>query len=168
MNSGGGLDAEADLGCFAIPATVTAVDSTIAGHRAGENGGGLASDHAAFTLTDSTISGHVAEGGAGGGIAGGFGGDVVLVGSALFGNRSAESGGGLSTSSASLTNSTVGGNPATGEDAAGGGVFADIGLPLTNTTVRRNSTLGAGVEGGGLASDAVITLENTIVTGMRR
>jgi CSLREA domain-containing protein len=122
-------------------------DSSIAGNRANNTGGGVGSDVGDLTLTNVTVSGNSA-GVSGGGIA--------------HGTRPT----GPQPASMTLANVTVSGNSA----ATGGGGIANGGdgntatANLTNVTMGNNS---AGSSGASLANTAgdTVSLKNTILAG---
>ena len=102
---------------------------------------------------NNSIGGYLLSGGA----MNALGGSLVMRGCEVGGNRATQ-GGGVSATTANLTNCTITGNTATYD---GGGVYATT-ANLTNCTVTGN--MAAYVDGGGVAA-ATATLSNCTVTG---
>jgi hypothetical protein len=199
---GGGVD-NSSYG-NASTATLAVYDSLVIGNTATGNGAGILSLDAGYpnssvilTVTRSIVAGNVADGtlrdwgaGCGGGIASG-----VQVGSALarvtiqdttvsrnvatgMGTELMGNGGGvlITAGEATLINSSISGNQATGSDTGdgssgfGGGVWVSAALApgsvtLVNTTVSSNTALAGG---GGLAAwtytcSPTAAFQNTII-----
>ncbi len=144
--------------------TVTIAHSTLSGNSA-SFGGGISSG-GNLTVTDSTIAANNAT--FGGGVhSQGTQNTLVITTSAISNNAAIGSGGGVwsssSTGSASVTNTTISGNEASGgETPQGGGIFNSSGaLNLTSSTVADNSADSLG--GGIFNSSGAVTLGNSIV-----
>jgi len=173
------VDADDDHRVFWVGelATVELRGFTVTGGKVvGESGGGIAT-MGELTLVNSAVRGSAAESqpepcggdpcavGRGGGIWNGGAGALTLVSSTVSGNT-AESGGGIFQSGATLmlTNSTVSGNAAN----QGGGIYNDGSGPvtLTNSTVSGNS---AGIGSAILLSEvgpfASITTTASLIDG---
>jgi hypothetical protein len=148
--------------------TLTLIDCTVSGNRAGGSGdgGGLATANAGgvVTLTNTTISGNSAQ--TGGGIQNG-GGTLELINSTVSGNRALIYGGGIHTyGPLTVRNSTVSGNTA-GSD--GGGVSNQGTLvTLTNSTISGNTaTSGSAIrnhKNWSIAS-SVVAVSGSVVDG---
>ena len=119
--------------------TATIVSTTVSGN----SGGGILTSVDAFgvagvTVTDSTVSSNSGHGG----IYGAF--RLTVTNSTITGNSSADNGGGIYGTSASIVNSTISGNSA---KTSGGGIYDNGGLSIGNSTIDGNS---AGTTGGGI------------------
>ena len=156
----------------------TLTNTIVSGNNA-TNGGGIYNSYAGFTstltLTNSAVDGNRANNGVAGGIFSG-GSTLSVVRSTISGNTCDAQGGGIYNGSASgnpgiatLTNSTVSGNNATGFLSNGvGGIYNASGgntATLTNTTLTANtaSGTGSGVAGIFNGSGSTANLKNSIV-----
>jgi CSLREA domain-containing protein len=158
--------------------TATLTNTIVSGNNA-TNGGGIYNSNAGFsltlTLTNSVVDNNHATNGVAGGIFNG-GGALAVVRSTISGNTCDAKGGGIYNGSglgnqgtATLTNSTVSGNNATGILTSGiGGIYNEPGgstLTLTNATVTGNTAagIGSGVAGVYNGSGSTANLGNSIV-----
>ncbi len=142
--SGGGIDS---TGSLVVEAT------TISGNRA-YNGGGI-NFSGALTVTNSTISGNLAGGwmsnGDGGGIEGSAGATVSVSDSTIAGNQSFNgpfSGGGISSSSATVKGSIIAGNVAH-DPALTTTAIDNCSAPVTSQGHNLSDGAGCGLTGTG-------------------
>src|SRR5581483_1400440 len=166
--------------------------------NSGEIGGGLYVSGGAVTGSDNSFSGNKAlgtnDGSANGSGAGiyvdtGNNSTLILDRSAITGNTSSKSGGGIfSNGNVTLTNSEVSSNIILINGFPGGGIFSHIGnLTLANSTVSGNTgrNTGGGIDcsgtvtlindtisantsmgnGGGLSNIGPVNIRNTIIAG---
>jgi hypothetical protein len=163
---GGGIDGAAG--------TVVLTRSAVTGNEAA-NGGGIASGGVLFpasvTLVDSTVAGNSAVGfpGAGGGLLNDLNGTVEISGSSVVANTALGSGGGIRNVGRALgvSDSVIDGNSA----ARGGGLFNDsffLGqlfegrVSLTDVTISGNT---ASILGGGILNLAMLTMTGVVFSG---
>src|SRR5205085_3510029 len=110
-----------------------------------ENGGGICNlGTATLTLHSSTVNFNHASSGAGIYSHG----NLTLNSSSVYDNHASHFGGGIFLDSgltASVANSTINSNVATGQ--FGGGIFASANMTLTNTTLSLNDACGGGAIG---------------------
>lgn len=158
-------------GIYTSSATLNVKNSTISDNETENQGGGIYNAESNVTITDSIISGNTARypqpsQGGGGGIFSGtpsFG-SLTITGSTISNNcagtragsvcTAGSRGGGVSATSANISNTVISGNVAT----AGAGIQHTNGLTLTNSTVSGNTATGSGggTFGGGFPSLTVI------------
>ncbi len=118
---------------FGVALTIN--NSTIQSNQSGFSGGGIDARNGFLALTDSTVSGNTAR----------------VRGGGIYNNGPA-----------TISNSTIYGNVATGSDySSGGGIENFGGLTLTDSTVSGNM---AGVAGG-VANEGELSPSNSIVAG---
>ncbi len=132
-----GHDSATQIGAAAIDASapVTITDSTISGHQTTNGGCPAIATTSSLTITRSTITGNVNA--------------AASTGEAVCGNN---------TSSMTITDSTFTAN-------TGGAIDTSGAATITNTTIAGNTATGAGNTAGVVAfgSSGVVTLRNTIV-----
>lgn len=156
--------------------TIILTNSIVSNNTSVHNGGGINNNNAGATLTviNSTIAGNKATG-SGGGIGGGIvnaDGTVTLTNSTISNNTATTTAGGIfNTGKVTLSNSTLSNNTSKGNT---GGIFSwSIGeavpiLNITNSTITGNSALSIEftAQAGGIANlDGIANLNNTIVAG---
>jgi hypothetical protein len=151
----------------AVDANLRLTGCVVSGNSAVQ-GAGINADHGDVILVLTTVVGNVARDNGGGLSLGG--GALALVHSAVSRNLAGGSGGGIFTvGSATLTDSAVSGNAASGLNACGGGIFAGVSVTLARSAVSDNSARGrAGsvvVAGGGVYAFGAATLTRSIVSG---
>jgi hypothetical protein len=161
-------------GTSSMPGAVTAIDSTISGNSATQNGGGIYDQGGTLSLIGTSVVGNYA--GAAPGTTGGGGifarqVDVSLTNCSLSGNLlgttiSAQSRGGglyLNSGDLSVTGTTIAGNLAR---ADGGGVWAQLlstdRITIQSSTVSGNTSL---LGTGGMRLIGTTTIRNSTVTG---
>jgi len=86
-------------------------------------------------------------------------GTLTLNDSAVTASTAGEGGGIYDDSTATITNTTIGGNTASSD---GGGIYDDENATITNSTVTGN---GAASDGGGIYDDFTATITNSTITG---
>ncbi|MEP7358205.1 MAG: choice-of-anchor Q domain-containing protein, partial [Anaerolineales bacterium] len=127
---------------------LTLVNSVVSGNAAAGSGGGIATV-GRFSLNQSRVEANTAGLDGGGLFVGGSATDMDR--SAISGNRSEGSGGGISNFSIlTITRSTVNHNLVTNA-GIGGGIFVFGGLTMNNSTLTANSATG---DGGGLLTSS--------------
>jgi hypothetical protein len=140
--SGGGIS-------FGGRAILTIANCAITGNSSQNSGGGIACGGAAFgasrvNIINSTFSGNSAE----------YGGAVYVDGIGFYGYAGCV---------ATITNSTISGNTATG---VGGGIYNVGGLTISNSTLSGNSaTVDVAGGGGGIFNYGNLTIANSTISG---
>jgi hypothetical protein len=159
-------------GVYRRSGTLVLNGCTISGNTAYLGGGVANSVGGTVTIANSTISGNTATANQGGGgvfnngNVGNLSGTLIVRDSVISGNR-AKFGGGLRNDGiASISNSTISGNLASGAAAGSGGGIANVfrgSLTLANSTISGNSasSSGAGIDN----YQGVLTLTNSTISG---
>ena len=112
--------------------TLTVIDSTLAGNRASQNGGGIFNDAGILDVQNSTLSGNAADQ-QGGGIAN-DGGTVTMIHTTLAGNSASVGGGLVHSGTLTIQNSLVADSPAGGACHYLGGTISSTHALADDTT----------------------------------
>lgn len=151
---------------------VTFEGLTITGGGTDQNGAGIYSrTSGTVTVSHSSVSGNSTTGlnAAGGGILMGINGSLVVDHSTIQANSANGTGGGIysSTGSVTITDSRIEHNTTSGANGGGGGIFCSFGsLTITNSSVSNNATSGDSAYGGGIRTGSGnLTLINSTVSG---
>ncbi|MCY2986902.1 MAG: dockerin type I domain-containing protein [Planctomycetota bacterium] len=152
-----GNSASSGGGIFSDLGTLAVTNSVLSGNSAG-SGGGIWNASGVLTVTNATISGNFVLY-VGGGI-GSYSGTVSVINSMLVGNSAADSGGGIySSGKLSVTNSTLAGNSG---GSTGAITNADL-LTLSNSILWQNSGDELGGSGGLTSNSNLIGIDPSFV-----
>ncbi|MBI3767079.1 MAG: hypothetical protein HY271_01145 [Deltaproteobacteria bacterium] len=165
-----GGSAAVDGGGILNVGTLTVEDSVFTGNKAGNSGGGIASEAGTCTLTDVVVTKNKAVTNDGGGLEFFPSGTATLLRVTLSKNSAGDTGGAIDSNNGvtvSLTDCTVSGNKSKNE---GGGLDPSVGtVTVTNTTISGNhSAKGGGIQlesGGTLVLDHVTIAHNKAKEG---
>jgi hypothetical protein len=166
-------------GIFNFQGTLTLIHSVVTGNSASGAGGGIASGTMGpgpaptLTLVNSEVSSNTVppDGMGGGGILN-LGG-TLNVNNSTIDHNSGSGGGGIASGNgkgggpgafATINNSVISDNSATGGEDTGGAGISNGGTLVLNNTQLTNNNADGGV-GGGLLNHATATLNNVSVTG---
>lgn len=155
-------------GIYAISGkqAVTITDCTISGNSAVSEGGGIRIS-GQLTIANSRITENSVSSGNGGGIYSAYSFSTycrLVVTDCIISENSANNGGGISSSSDTLTvtNSTISNNSASWR---GGGISGSGTITITNSMIIENSASSYSTSGGGIYCGGTLSIINSTISG---